>query len=74
MKAKVIFGIAGLIVAGMAYGSATDLVQGYQDAGGGPFSAAAGGAGGYGGPLLWAFWPVGRIGGAGTDLEPDPVH
>ena len=44
MKAKIIFGIAGLIVAGMAYGSATDLVQGYQDAGGGPFSAAAGGA------------------------------
>lgn len=42
MKAKVTFGIAGIIVTGMAYGSATDLIQGYQDAGGGPFSAADG--------------------------------
>jgi hypothetical protein len=44
MKAKIIFGIAGSIVVGMAHGSATDLVKGYQDADGGPFSAAAGGA------------------------------
>lgn len=42
MKAKIIFGIAGSIVTGMAHGSANVLIQGYQNAGGGPFSAAEG--------------------------------
>ena len=42
MKAKITYGLAGLIVTGMAYGSATELMQGYRNAGGGPFSAAEG--------------------------------
>ena len=42
MSSKITYGIAGLIVTGMAYGSATDLIQGYKNAGAGPFSATGG--------------------------------
>jgi len=42
MTSKVTYGIAGLLVSGMAYGSVTDLIRGYQNAGAGPFSAISG--------------------------------
>lgn len=42
IQAKLTAGIAGLVLAGMAYGSETGLIRGYQDAGGGPFSATEG--------------------------------
>jgi hypothetical protein len=42
MKAKITLGIAGLMVASMAYGFAVNLIEDYRNAGAGPFSQSAG--------------------------------
>jgi hypothetical protein len=44
MKTKITFGIAGLVATSMAYGSAVNLIEGYRNAGAGPFSPDAGGS------------------------------
>ena len=38
MKTMITLGMAGLMAAGMAYGSAVNLMEDYRDAGAGPFS------------------------------------
>lgn len=42
MKTMITLGIAGLMAAGMAYGSVVNLMEGYRNAGAGPFSETAG--------------------------------
>lgn len=42
MNTKIILGIAGLVATGMAYGAGVDLIEGYRNAGAGPFSQSAG--------------------------------
>jgi hypothetical protein len=42
MKAKIVLGIAGILSAGMAQGTGEGLLQGYRNAGAGPFSADTG--------------------------------
>ncbi len=44
MKINISFAIAGLVATSMAYGSAVNLIEGYQNAGAGPFSSDAGGS------------------------------
>ena len=44
MKSTIARGMAALALAGTAYGSAPDLLQGYESAGAGPFSASEGSA------------------------------
>lgn len=42
MKPEHVFTLAGLLLAGMAHAAGSDLLQGYRDAGAGPFVPAAG--------------------------------
>jgi len=42
MRMKITFGIAGLAVTGMAYGSVVHLIESYRNTGAGPFSPDAG--------------------------------
>ncbi|MGB5539422.1 MAG: DUF1924 domain-containing protein [Gammaproteobacteria bacterium] len=44
MKSRIVFGMAGILFAGAALAAGVDLMQGYRDAGAGPFSAEAGGS------------------------------
>jgi hypothetical protein len=44
MKIKITFGIAALVATSMVYGSALNLIEGYRNAGAGPFSPDAGGS------------------------------
>ena len=42
MKSKIVYGVAGILVASMAHGSNPDLIKSYRSAGAGPFSATEG--------------------------------
>lgn len=42
MKLKIVMCVAGALCAGLVQGAGTDLLQGYRDAGAGPFSADTG--------------------------------
>ena len=44
MKMRITFGITGLLATSMAYASAVNLIEGYRNAGAGPFSPNAGGS------------------------------